>query len=145
MSTFRESPYGTFRFLVSFGGGQGWEEIGQIVGGFSEASGLTMDAKYSDYRNGNGRATEVTLKRGLVGARDCIHWLDAVRDGSAGSRQVQITVLDAARNPVVAFVLRNALPRGYIRPALATIAGSEVPMDELLLVHEGIEHVKLPI
>lgn len=43
MATFRENPYSKFEFLVTFGGGQGSGELGQIVGGFSDASGLGMD------------------------------------------------------------------------------------------------------
>ena len=78
MPPFRKNPYGSFNFLVSFGGGQGLGELATIVGGFSEASGLGTETNYSDHRNGNEKFNtsrkfpsirkfnEVTLKRGMT-------------------------------------------------------------------------------
>jgi phage tail-like protein len=152
MATFRENPYGAFNFLVSLGGSQGSGDAGQIVGGFSDVSGLGMDVNYSEYRNGNEKFNtsrkvpnthkldDVTLKRGLVGSDDIFQWIKTVRDGTADPRQVQITMLDEARNAVVTFTLRNAQPKKYTGPTLAAKGGGEVAMEELHLVHEGIEY-----
>ena len=46
----RDNPYGAFNFMVKLGNG-GNED--QIVGGFSDVSGLGNEVKYSEYRNGN--------------------------------------------------------------------------------------------
>ena len=152
MATFRENPYGAFNFIVSLGGSQGSGDAGQIVGGFSDVSGLGMDVNYSEYRNGNEKFNtsrkvpnthkldDVTLKRGLVGSDDIFQWIKTVRDGTADPRQVQITMLDEARNAVVTFTLRNAQPKKYTGPTLAAKGGGEVAMEELHLVHEGIEY-----
>lgn len=153
MATFRENPYGGFNFIVTLGGDQGDGAEGKIVGGFSDASGLGVDVSYSEYRNGNDRVNtarkipnthkldDVTLKRGLVGSVDLFNWLKGVRDGVADPRQVSITLLDEARNPVAGWKLRNAQPKKWMGPSLTAKGGGEVAMEELHLVHEGIEYV----
>jgi phage tail-like protein len=152
MATQRDNPYGAFNFLVSLGGGQGTGEPGAIVGGFSDASGLGVDISYSEYRNGNERfntvrkvpnthkVDDVTLKRGLVGSTDLFEWMKGVRDGTADPRQVTISLLDEAREEVATFRLRNAQPKKWTGPTLAAKGGGEVAMEELSLVHEGIEY-----
>jgi phage tail-like protein len=151
MATFRDNPYGAFNFIVALGGAQGDGGEGSIIGGFSDASGLGLDISYSEYRNGNEKFNtvrkvpnthkidDVTLKRGLVGSTDLFEWIKTVRDGTADPRSVTITMMDEARNPVVTFTLRNAQPKKYTGPTLAAKGGGEVAMEELHLVHEGIE------
>src|SRR3712207_378975 len=151
MPTFRENPYGAFNFIVSLGGAQGDGAEGTIIGGFSDVSGLGTEVKYSEYRNGNERfntvrkipnthsADDVTLKRGLVGSDDLWAWLRGVRDGTADPRNVIIQLLDEARRPVVTWSLRNAQPKKWTGPTLAAKGGGEVSMEELSLVHEGLE------
>lgn len=150
MPTFRENPYGAFNFLVSLGGDQGDGE--SIVGGFSDVSGLGYEVSYSEYRNGNEKVNtvrkvpntfkvdDVTLKRGLVGSDDLFVWLRGVSEGVADPRDVTITLLDEARNPVSAWVLRRAQPKKWTGPTLAAKGGGEVAMEELSLVCEGIEY-----
>jgi phage tail-like protein len=152
MVQFRESPYGAFNFLVALGGLQGDGAEGVIVGGFSDVSGLGSDTQYSEYRNGNEKfntvrkvpnthkVDDVTLKRGLVGSTDLFEWMKKVRDGVADPRQVLITLLDEARQPVATFKLRNAQPKKWTGPTLAAKGGGEVAMEELSFVHEGIEY-----
>ena len=84
---------------------------------------------------------DVTLKRGLIGSTDLFQWVKDVREGGDGRRTVTITVLDEARNPVAAFKLTNAQPKKWVGPTLAAKGGGEVAMEELHLVHEGVEYV----
>jgi phage tail-like protein len=152
MPTFRENPYGAFNYLVALGGVQGDGSEGSIIGGFSDVSGLGYEVKYSEYRNGSERFNtvrkvpntftldEVTLKRGLVGSDDLFLWLRGVRDGTADPRTVTITLLDEARNTVATWALRRAQPKKWTGPTLAAKGGGEVAMEELHLVHEGIEY-----
>ena len=149
MPTFRENPYGAFNFLVSIDGIDGSE--GSILGGFSDVSGLGTDVNYSEYRNGNEKFNtvrkipnthkpdDVTLKRGVVGSTNLWEWLKGVRDGTADPRSVSITLLDEARNTVATWRLRNAQPKKWTGPTLAAKGGGEVAMEELSLVHEGID------
>jgi phage tail-like protein len=152
MATLRDNPYGAFNFLVSLGGGQGDGSEGTIVGGFSDVSGLGVDVSYAEYRNGNEKVNtvrkipnthkndDVTLKRGLVGSDDLFQWLKGVRDGTADPRDVKITLMDEARNAVATFKLHRAQPKKWSGPTLAAKGGGEVAMEELHLVHEGIEY-----
>jgi phage tail-like protein len=150
--TKRDNPYGAFNYIVALGGAQGSGDEGDIVGGFSDVSGLGVDISYSEYRNGNEKFNtvrkvpnthkmdDVTLKRGLIGSDDLFAWIKTVRDGTADSRSVTITLLDEARNPVATWSLRNAQPKKWVGPTLAAKGGGEVAMEELHLVHEGVEY-----
>jgi phage tail-like protein len=152
MPVFRNNPYGAFNYLVSLGGAQGDGGEGTIIGGFSDVSGLGVEVSYSEYRNGNEKFNttrkvpnthkldDVTLKRGLVGSDDVFAWLRGVRDGTADPRQVTVTLLDEARQPVATWTLRNAQPKKWTGPTLAAKGGGEVAMEELQIVHEGIEY-----
>ena len=152
MATFRENPYSAFNYIVALGGQQGDGSSGTVIGGFSDVSGLGMDVNYSEYRNGNEKFNtvrkipnthkldDITLKRGLVGSDDLFSWIKTVREGTADPRQVSITLLDEARQPVVTFTLRNAQPKKWSGPTLAAKGGGETAMEELHLVHEGVEY-----
>ena len=52
----RDNPYGAFNFMVKLGDAGGED---QIVGGFSDVSGLGNEVKYSEYRNGNDTENHV--------------------------------------------------------------------------------------
>ena len=148
----RDNPYGAFNYLVTLGGQTGDGSPGAVVGGFSDVSGLGVEINYSEYRNGNEQVNtsrkvpnthkqdDVTLKRGLMGSDDLFQWLKGVRDGIPEPRPVTITLLDEARRPVGVWRIRNAQPKKWSGPALAAKGGGEVAMEELHLVHEGIEY-----
>lgn len=149
MAKFRDNPYGAFNYLVSLGD----TDEASVVGGFSDVSGLGSEMNYAEYRNGNEkfntvrkvpntfRNDDVTLKRGLIGSTDLFDWFKRVREGGYEPRAVTITVLDEARQPVATLRLRNAQPKKWVGPALAAKGGGEVAMEELHLVHEGIDYV----
>jgi phage tail-like protein len=63
-----------------------------------------------------------------------------VRDGEYLPRSVAIVMLDESRSPVLSVVLRNAQPKKWVGPTLAAKGGGEVAMEELHLVHEGIDY-----
>jgi phage tail-like protein len=156
VATQRDNPYGAFNYIVALGSGvdanNGDGALGTIVGGFSDVSGLGFEVKYSEYRNGNAKENtvrkiqntftvdEVTLKRGLIGSLDLFQWLKTVRDGEVDKRTVRITLLNEAREPVATWTLRAAQPKKWTGPTLAAKGGGEVAMEELHLVHEGIEY-----
>jgi phage tail-like protein len=152
MATFRDNPYGAFNYIVSLGDAQGDGAEGTIIGGFSDVSGLGLEVSYSEYRNGNERFNtprkipntnkldDITLKRGVVGSEDLFSWLRTVRDGTPEPRQITVTLLDEARQPVVTWALRNAQPKKWTGPTLAAKGGGEIAMEELSLCIEGIEY-----
>jgi phage tail-like protein len=144
----RDNPYGAFNFLVKLGD-EGGED--QIVGGFSDVSGLGNEIKYSEYRNGNdpdnhvrkipniNSTDDVTLKRGMIGDLRLFSWLKAQREGDLDPRTVTITLMDEGRQDVCSWVLRNAQPKKWVGPTLAGKGGGEVAMEELHLVAEQID------
>ncbi|HJQ69635.1 MAG TPA: phage tail protein [Blastocatellia bacterium] len=146
----RTNPYGAFNYLVSLNDKN--NDPTDVFGGFSDVSGLGMEVSYSDYRNGNEKFNtarkipnthkldDVTLKRGLVGSTKLYEWLKAVADGAYAPTNITITLLDEARQTVATWVLRNAQPKKWVGPTLAAKGGGEVAMEELHLVHEGIDY-----
>lgn len=151
MPTERANPYGAFNYRVSLGDKN--DDPASFFGGFSDVSGLGMDVSYSEYRNGNERVNtvrkipnthkvdDVTLKRGLVGRTKLFEWIKAVADGEYAPTTVIIELLDEAhQQPVATWVLRNAQPKKWTGPTLAAKGGGEVAMEELHLVHEGLEY-----
>src|SRR5215210_7222332 len=91
MAVQRDNPYGAFNFQVTvdrFGG-----DATAVRAGFQEVSGLGLEVTIAEYRNGNEKenhvrkmsgiykASDVTLKRGVIGVTDFFDWIKAVRDG----------------------------------------------------------------
>ena len=150
MPTERANPYGAFNYLVSLNDKN--DDPGEVFGGFSDVSGLGMEVNYSEYRNGNEKFNtarkipntykldEVTLKRGLCGKLTLFTWIKSVADGAYAPTNVTITLLDEARQPVATWVLFRAQPKKLALPTLAAKGGGEVAMEELHLVHEGIDY-----
>lgn len=144
----RDNPYGAFNFLVRLGDVGGED---QVVGGFSDVTGLANEVKYVEYRNGNdveshvrkiatlNTTQDVVLKRGLVGDLRLFDWIRTTREGTFDPRTVTIVLLDEARVPVCEFVLQRAQPKKWLGPNLAAKGGGEVAMEELHLVAERID------
>lgn len=146
----RPHPYGAFNYLVSLGDRN--DDPDAVFGGFSDVSGLGKEVSYSEYLNGKEKVTmvsktpkvhkvgSVTLKRGVVGKTKLCEWITAVAAGDYAPTNVTVTLLDEARQPVATWVLRNAQPGKWSGPTLAARGDGEVAMEELQLVHEGIEY-----
>ena len=102
----RDNPYGAFNFIVKLGDVGGED---QIVGGFSDVSGLGNEVKYSEYRNGNDKENHVRKvaehqhhrRRHAQARRDrrpaAVHLAQGHPRGRRTSpRTVTITLLDEA-------------------------------------------------
>ena len=148
-----ETPYGAFNFIVALGGDQGTGDEGQIVGGFSDVSGLGIEVSYSEYRNGNEKVNtarkvpntykldDVTLKRGLVGSTRPVRLAQGGprrRGTTRATSPSRCSTRRATRSRT--WRLRSAQPKKWVGPTLAAKGGGEVAMEELHLVHEGIEY-----
>jgi len=144
----RDNPYGAFNYMVRLGDTGGED---QIVGGFSDVSGLGNEVKFSEYRNGNDKENhvrkvantestdDVTLKRGVIGDLRLFAWLKATREGNHDPRTVIITLMDEARKPQCRWTLQFAQPKKWVGPTLAAKGGGEVAMEELHLVAQRID------
>src|SRR5512133_3213523 len=115
----RPVPYGTFNFVVKFDGSEAF-------GGFSDVSGLGTELTIAEYRTGADpenhvrkvpgvhKVSDVTLKRGIINSGTLFAWIRSVRtSGVAAQKQVSVTLLDEARNPVETWVLRGCVPMKY--------------------------------
>jgi phage tail-like protein len=150
-------PVHTFRFHVHFtvdsvdGNGDSDGAERAICGGaFSECTGLeaTMEAKAikeggrnygTAQRPGQVTFATVILKRGMTTTRDMWTWFDLVTRQHAFAHRLAATVnvYDPAGNAVFAWKLANALPVKF-KGADLNARGTEVGVEELHLVHEGL-------
>jgi phage tail-like protein len=145
----RTAPLPAYNYTVNLNGPR---SPNKLLGGFSDVSGLETDIHISEYRDGNEaephvrkipgsyKVGDVTLKRGVVDSSDLWDWITATRTtGVAAQRDVVITLLDEAGNPVQQWKLRSVVPMKYTGPTLAGKGGGEVAMEELVLAAEGYE------
>lgn len=148
MAELRERPYVQFNFLVDLGTGstEGPEA------GFQEVSGIGMEVTVAEYRNGNERensvrkitglnkATDVTLKRGVVGSLNLYQWLNDIRNGSANAlRNVTVQLQNEDHSAVVQTwkLMRARIIKHTSGPMNAK--GTDVAMEELVLAYERLE------
>jgi phage tail-like protein len=121
--------------------------------GFTSVSGLDQEVDVVEYREGNMRTSHpvripglhrpgtVVLRRGVVaGDGDFQAWLSTVRNGTVERRDLTVSLLNEEHDPVMSWRLRNAWPSGLRGPALHAMR-SEVAIEELVIVHEGIQVV----
>jgi len=106
-----------------------------------------------DYRNGNDKenrvrkvpgmhkASDVTFKRGVMGVKTFGQWITETRRSPDTKRNLTITLNDEQGQPVMAWKLINARPMKFTAPTLAAKGGSDVAMEELVVVSEGFEFV----
>jgi len=151
-------PLHIFQFQVDFksdaigsGGGAGGD-VDVCTGAFAEVTGLeaSMEAKAikeggSNYGNAQ-RAGPITfstvvLKRGISSNRNLWQIFNAISSGMYAPRlQVTITLFDGSGDPVIGWQLDRAMPIKF-KFADLNAKGTEVGIEELHLVHEGISSV----
>jgi phage tail-like protein len=149
-------PYGAFNFTVIAGPITGSPDSPNA--GFQEISGLGMEVTEAEYRTGHDpenhvhkvsgltKATDVTLKRGVMGWTDLSSWIASVRDGAYAGQQAQagttvkINLMDEAHNgPAMTWTLTNAKPKSYKGVTLNAKGGTDVAIEELVLSVEKID------
>ena len=148
MATLRDRPYGQFNFLVDLGDG----DTDGVRAGFQEVSAIGMEVAVTEYRNGNSKensvmkitglnkATDVTMKRGLIGSLDLYQWLDQIRNGNAQAyRTVTVRLQSEDHTETVQTwkLLRARIVKHVSGPFNAK--SSEVAIEELVLAYERLE------
>lgn len=148
MATLRERPYVQFNFLVDIGDGN----TEGPMAGFQEVSGIGMEVTVAEYRNGNSRensvmkitgmnkATDVTLKRGVIGSLNLYQWLDDIRNGNQNAlRTVTVTLQNEDHSQAVVTwkLLRARIIKSTMGPLSAK--GTDVAMEEMVLAYERLE------
>lgn len=145
----RENPFGAFNFRVT---ADRFGDAGSVEAGFQEVSGLGIEVAVAEYRNGNdpenyvhkspmlAKASDVTFKRGLIGANNFFDWIRDVRDGVQDNMRANVTIelLDEAHEEtVMTWQLTNAFPMKYTAPSF-NAKGTEVAMEELTMACEKV-------
>ena len=148
MAVLRERPYVQFNFLVNLGDGK----TDGAEAGFQEMSNVGMEVTVSEYRNGNekensvrkitglNKATDVTMKRGVIGSLNLYQWLDDIRNGNQGAlRNVVIQLQNEDHTQVVQTwnLIRARIIKHISGPFNAK--GTDVAMEELTLSYERLE------
>ena len=150
-------PLNVFRFHVDFhtdsftqGGG---EPIPLCSGAFAECSGLeaTMEPKvikeggrnYGDaQRGGSVTFSTVVFKRGMTVSRDLWKWFELVSKSGAYSYRLAaiVRMYNNSGEERLAWKLDKTLPV-KIKTADLNARGTDVAIEELHLVHEGLSLV----
>jgi len=135
-------PLPVFHFRVEWGGARI---------GFSEVTGLTQENQAIEYRDGSFKEyssikmpglrkfSNITLKRGVIKAdNDFFKWLSTINLNTVERRDLTISLLDEAHNPVMTWRALNAFPVKVEGPQLKA-TGNEVAIEAIELAHEGLE------
>jgi phage tail-like protein len=148
MAVLRERPYVQFNFLVDLGDGT----TDGPQAGFQELSNIGMEVTVAEYRNGNekensvrkitgmNKATDVTLKRGVIGSLNLYQWLNEIRNGDQNAlRTVVIHQQNEDHTQIVQTwkLLRARIIKHVSGPFNAK--GTDVAMEELTLSYERLE------
>jgi phage tail-like protein len=118
--------------------------------GFMEVSGLAIEIDVIPYREGSSkesserllpgqkRYTPIVLKRGIVKNDDAFYkWINTAQFNVIERREVVISLLNESHEPVVIWKVKNAFPSKLEYSPLYS-RGSEVAIESLTLVHEGL-------
>ena len=148
MAILRERPYVQFNFLVDLGTGNS----DGADAGFQEVSGIGMEVTVAEYRNGNekdnsvrkitglNKATDVTMKRGVIGSLSLYDWLHQIRNGDQNAlRNIVVQLQNEDHTEIVQTwkLLRARIIKHTSGPMNAK--GTDVAMEELVLAYERLE------
>ncbi len=148
MAIVRDRPYTHFNFLVDLGDGN----TDGLQAGFAEVSGIGTEVTVAEYRTGNSKensvmkitglnkATDVTLKRGIIGSLNLYQWLNEIRNGDQNAlRTVRIHLQNEDHTQVIQTwtLLRARIIKHTSGPFNAK--GTDVAIEEIVLAYERLE------
>ena len=148
MAIQRDRPYVQFNFLVDLGTGN----TDGVQAGFQECSNIGMEVTVAEYRNGNERensvrkitglnkATDVTMKRGVIGSLDLYSWLNDIRNGNQNARRtIRVHLQNEDHTAIVqTWSLKNAFISKHVSGPFNG-KGTDVAMEELTIAYERLE------
>lgn len=136
-----EYPLPVFHFQVEWGG---------TNLGFSEVSGLNLETQVIEYRDGLSpeysvrkmsgipKFGNITLKRGIVPAdNEFYSWLNKTKLNKPDRRNLTISLLNEAHEPVTTWKVTNCFPVKVEGPGLKA-TGNEVAIESIEIAHEGL-------
>jgi phage tail-like protein len=136
-----EYPLPKFHFEVQWGG----TKIG-----FTEVTGLEVTTEKIEYRDGSSKEYhkirmpgmqtfgDLTLKRGVfAGDNEFYDWWNTVALNTIERRDITISLLNEAHEPVVVWKVKKAWPTKVTSTDL-NASGNETAIETLVLTHEGL-------
>ena len=133
-------PVPVFHFKVT---------IGDHEGVFTEVSGLNASVDVIEYRHGMSKGQvykmpgitnleDVTLKKGVF--KTDLHlyeWFATSNMQTAERRDITVSLLDEASEPVMTWQITNCFVKGFTGPDL-NASSNEMAVESVELAHEGI-------
>jgi len=128
---------------------------GVIKGYFTEVSGLGSEHEIVEHKvvdesghdvvmkiPGRLKWSDVTLKRGITSSMDVWDWRKQVEDGDVtGARKNgSVVMYDQSYSQIARWNFTNAWPSKVSGPSL-NAQNNEFGIEEMVIVHEGIERV----
>jgi phage tail-like protein len=134
-------PLPKFHFDVDWGG----TRIG-----FTEVSGLDVETEVIEYRDGASpeyskqkipgmqKFANVTMKRGVFATdNDYYNWWNTVSLNTIERRDVTVTLMNEAHEPVMVWKIKNAWPTKIASTDLKS-DGNEIAIESIELAHDGL-------
>jgi phage tail-like protein len=134
-------PLPKFHFQVDWGGARI---------GFTEVTGLGVETEVIEYRDGANpgyskqkipgmqKFGNVTLKRGVFASdNDYFNWWNTVSLNTVERRDVTVSLLNEAHEPVMVWKIKNAWPAKITSTELKS-DGNEIAIETLELAHDGL-------
>lgn len=143
-----DRPYVQFNFWVTI---QGLSSPDQPQAGFQECSNVGTEVTVAEYRNGNdkfnnvrkivgmNKATDITLKRGVIGSLELYDWLNNLRSGKQDERTVTIELKSEDREQTVQTWTLFRAKIIKIQNGPFNAKGTDVLMEELTIAYERLE------
>jgi phage tail-like protein len=118
--------------------------------GFSEVSGLAIDAQAPEFRDGSARQNSNVAMPGLLSYPHLVlrrtvqkadnefyAWINSIELNAVDRRDITVSLLDASSTPVMVWRFRNAFPVRLEYSPLAS-DNSGPMMETLEIAHEGM-------
>lgn len=145
-STQRRDPYMAYNFVV--------EIEGLVKGGFTEVSGLESEIELEEYREGGRnqfphqfpgaiRYPRLVLSRGLTDVDVLWNWYQNATQGKIRLKNGTIMLYDRRQQTAVMWwSFKQAYPVKWVGPQLNASNATEVAVERLELVHQGLTHIR---
>jgi phage tail-like protein len=137
----RGYPYLVFNFEIHIEGSN-------LVGGFSECSGLAAEIEIEDYVEGGlntythrlpkkTKYNNLVAKRGMTSSNVLYNWYKDVVAGKIQRRNIIVTLLDRKRSPLKSWTFHNAFPVKWGAPDFKSDS-STTAIEFVEFVHQGL-------
>lgn len=136
-----EYPLPKFHFQVEWSGARI---------GFTEISGLDVETEVIEYRDGAlleytkmkipgmQKYSNVTMKRGVFKSdNEYFNWWNTVSLNTIQRRDVTVSLLNEAHEPVMVWKIKNAWPTKIASTDLKS-DGNEIAIESIELAHDGL-------